>query len=137
MSGRGAARAAAADAAARAQQRQLFMGMNAYDRHRKMMADLARYYGMQLPSGDGQVRPECAVLGREVRVQAVGGWAAALRRRPGEASARKGAGAGGTVACSCPPAAARRGLQRAGSWSARVREARAWGRGLGRTGAPV
>lgn len=56
MSGHGAARAAAADAAARAQHRQLFMGLNAFDRHKKMMADLVQYYGVQLPAG-GQVSP--------------------------------------------------------------------------------
>ncbi len=55
MAGRGAALAAAYDTAARHNQRQQFMGMNAYDRHRKLVHDLVAYYGAQLPSG-GQVR---------------------------------------------------------------------------------
>lgn len=56
MAGHGAARSAAYDAAARQQQRQLFMGMNAYERHKKMVHDLVAYYGGQAPQG-GQVRP--------------------------------------------------------------------------------
>ncbi|KAL4419431.1 hypothetical protein ABPG77_006358 [Micractinium sp. CCAP 211/92] len=57
MAGRGAALAAAYDTAARHNQRQQFMGMNAYDRHRKLVHDLVAYYGAQLPSG-GQAGPE-------------------------------------------------------------------------------
>ena len=52
--GFGAARAAAYDAAARQAQRQQFMGLDAYQRHRKMVQDLITYYGGQLPAG-GQV----------------------------------------------------------------------------------
>ena len=52
--GFGAARAAAYDAAARQAQRQQFLGMDAYQRHRKMVQDLITYYGGQLPAG-GQV----------------------------------------------------------------------------------
>lgn len=55
MAGRGAALAAAFDSAARQRQRQQFMGMNAFDRHRKLVHDLVAYYGAQLPAG-GQVR---------------------------------------------------------------------------------
>lgn len=45
MSGFAAAQAAAFDAAGRAQQRQLWQGMGAYERHKRMMHDLATVYG--------------------------------------------------------------------------------------------
>lgn len=57
MAGFGAARSAAFDAVARQQQRQLFQGMSAHDRHRKMVHDLVAYYGGQLPQ-EGQVHRE-------------------------------------------------------------------------------
>jgi hypothetical protein len=57
MAGFGAARSAAYDAVSRQQQRQLFQGMSAHDRHRKMVHDLVAYYGGQLPR-EGQVRGE-------------------------------------------------------------------------------
>ena len=45
MSGFAAAQAAALDAAVRAQQRQLWQGMGAYERHKRLMHDLATVYG--------------------------------------------------------------------------------------------
>jgi hypothetical protein len=45
MSGFNAVQAAAYDAAARQRHRQQFLGMSAYDRHKKMVHDLATYYG--------------------------------------------------------------------------------------------
>ncbi|PSC75724.1 FRA10AC1 like [Micractinium conductrix] len=67
--GFGAARAAAYDAAGRAQQRQLFMGMSAHDRHRKMVHDLVAYYGAQLPSGEqtGPAKSDWDVLNENFR----------------------------------------------------------------------
>lgn len=58
MAGRGAALAAAYDSAARQRQHQQFLGMNAYDRHRKLVHDLVAYYGAHLPAG-GQVGAAC------------------------------------------------------------------------------
>lgn len=55
--GFGAARAAVFDASSRQQQRQQFMGMNAYDRHKKMVHDLITYYGGKLPQA-GQTAPQ-------------------------------------------------------------------------------
>ena len=49
MSGTAGARAAAYDDAARQQHRASLLGMGAYDRHKRMMADLARYYGVAPP----------------------------------------------------------------------------------------
>lgn len=57
MAGRGAALAAAYDSAARQRQHQQFLGMNAYDRHRKLVHDLVAYYGAHLPAG-GQAGPQ-------------------------------------------------------------------------------
>ena len=98
--GFGAARAAAYDAAGRAQQRQLFMGMSAHDRHRKMVHDLVAYYGAQLPSGE-QVRAWA-------RVGWEGGAGGRQRRQPGTASCPPclPGGAPGLPASFANPAAA-------------------------------
>ncbi len=45
MSGFNALQAAAYDAAARQRHRQQFQGLSAWDRHKKMVHDLATYYG--------------------------------------------------------------------------------------------
>ncbi|KAL4855321.1 hypothetical protein ACK3TF_004070 [Chlorella vulgaris] len=55
--GFGAERAAVFDASSRQQQRQQFMGMNAFDRHKKMVHDLITYYGGKLPQA-GQTAPQ-------------------------------------------------------------------------------
>ncbi|KAL4444099.1 hypothetical protein ABPG75_011836 [Micractinium tetrahymenae] len=57
MAGRGAALAAAYDSAARQRQRQQFLGISAFDRHKKLVHDLVAYYGAQLPAG-GQAGPQ-------------------------------------------------------------------------------
>jgi hypothetical protein len=63
--GFGAARAAVFDASSRQQQRQQFMGMNAYDRHKKMVHDLITYYGGKLPQA-GQVGRRGALCTRQL-----------------------------------------------------------------------
>ena len=61
MSGTGAARAAAYDSASRQQHRAALLGMGAYERHKRLMADLARYYNVQPPEAPSAGEREWSV----------------------------------------------------------------------------
>lgn len=90
MSGHGAAQRAAYDAVGRQRQRRELLGMNAADRHRRLLADLARLHGGELPAPPAATAPARTDLDalregyrflRTAADDAGGGWEARLARR--------------------------------------------------------